>query len=63
MADPACAALCAEGAAFGRPELLDPAGNHGKFSPHGYVFLEFDGDTLWETYRTPDNIGLLKAEL
>jgi len=33
------------------------------FSPHGYVFLEFDGDTLWETYRTPDNIGLLKQQV
>lgn len=33
------------------------------FSPHGYVFLEFDGDTLWEIYRTPDNIGVLKAQV
>jgi hypothetical protein len=37
----------------------DPEG----FSPHGYVFLQFDGDTVWETYRTPNNIGLLKAQL
>jgi hypothetical protein len=37
----------------------DPEG----FSPHGYVFLEFEGDTVWEIYRTPDNIGLLKAQL
>ncbi len=37
----------------------DPEG----FSPHGYVFLEFEGDTAWEIYRTPDNIGLLKAQL
>jgi len=37
----------------------DPEG----FSPHGYVFLEFDGDTVSEIYRTPDNIGLLKADL
>jgi hypothetical protein len=34
-----------------------------KFSPHGYVFLQFDGDTAWEIYRTPNNIGLLKAAL
>lgn len=33
------------------------------FSPHGYVFLQFDGDTVWETYRTPNNIGLLKDQL
>ncbi len=33
------------------------------FSPHGYVFLEFDGDTVSEIYRTPDNIGLLKQQL
>ena len=26
-------------------------------------FLEFDGDKAFETYRTPDNIGLLKQEL
>jgi hypothetical protein len=37
----------------------DPKG----FSPHGYVFLQFDGDTVWEIYRTPNNIGLLKAQL
>ena len=34
-----------------------------RFSPHGYVFLQFDGDSVSETYRTPDNIGLLKAQL
>jgi Calcineurin-like phosphoesterase len=33
------------------------------FSPHGYVFLEFDGDAVSEIYRTPDNIGLLKQQL
>jgi Calcineurin-like phosphoesterase len=33
------------------------------FSPHGYVFLQFDGATLWETYRTPNNIGLLKQQV
>jgi len=33
------------------------------FSPHGYVFLQFDGDKLWETFRTPNNIGLLKQEV
>ena len=33
------------------------------FSPHGYVVLDFDGGTVWETYRVPNNIGLLKAQL
>ena len=33
------------------------------FSPHGYVFLEFNGDTATETYRVPNNIGLLKQAL
>lgn len=33
------------------------------FSPHGYVVLDFDGDTVSETYRVPNNIGLLKAQL
>ena len=33
------------------------------FSPHGYVVLDFDGDTVWETYRVPNNIGLVKAQL
>jgi hypothetical protein len=37
----------------------DPEG----FSPHGYVVLDFDGDTVWETYRVPNNIGLLKAQV
>ncbi|HUI55103.1 MAG TPA: hypothetical protein VLY04_09035 [Bryobacteraceae bacterium] len=35
----------------------------GGFSPHGFVVLDFDGDTVWETYRVPNNIGLLKAQL
>jgi hypothetical protein len=35
----------------------------GGFSPHGYVFLEFNGHTVWESYRTPNNMGLLKAPL
>jgi hypothetical protein len=30
----------------------------GQYSPHGYLFLEFDGDMAWETYRTPDNIAV-----
>lgn len=34
-----------------------------QFSPHGYVFLQFDGDTASEVYRLPNNIGILKAEL
>jgi hypothetical protein len=34
-----------------------------QFSPHGYVFLEFDGDTASEIYRLPNNIGILKAEI
>jgi hypothetical protein len=29
-----------------------------QYSPNGYLFLEFDGDKAWETYRTPDNIGI-----
>ncbi len=29
-----------------------------QFSPHGYVFLEFDGKDAWETYRTPDNVAV-----
>lgn len=33
------------------------------FSPHGYVVLDFEGDTVSETYRVPNNIGLLKAQL
>jgi hypothetical protein len=37
--------------------------DQGGFSPHGYVVLDFDGDTAWETYRVPNNIGLLKAQL
>lgn len=37
----------------------DPEG----FSPHGYVVLDFDGDTVWETYRVPNNIGILKEQL
>lgn len=37
----------------------DPEG----FSPHGYVFLQFDGPNLWEIFRTPNNIGLLKQQV
>ena len=44
------------------PNFWIPRDTEG-FSPHGYVFLEFDGDTLWEIYRTPNNIGLWKAQL
>jgi hypothetical protein len=44
------------------PNFWIPGDTEG-FSPHGYVFLEFDGDTLWEIYRTPNNIGLWKAQL
>jgi len=33
------------------------------FSPHGYVVLDFDGDTVSETYRVPNNIGILKEQL
>jgi hypothetical protein len=29
-----------------------------KYSPHGYLFLELDGDKAWETYRTPDNVAI-----
>ncbi|HUI55098.1 MAG TPA: metallophosphoesterase [Bryobacteraceae bacterium] len=51
-----------------RAQLLDgpnfwvPQDTEG-FSPHGFVVLDFDGDTVWETYRVPNNIGLLKAQL
>jgi hypothetical protein len=29
-----------------------------QYSPHGYVFLELEGPKAWETYRTPNNIGI-----
>ena len=29
-----------------------------QYSPHGYVFLEFDGAKAWETYRAPDNVAV-----
>jgi hypothetical protein len=29
-----------------------------KYSPHGFVVLEFDGDSAFETYKTPNNIAL-----
>lgn len=29
-----------------------------RYSPHGFVTLEFDGDEAWETYYTPDHIAL-----
>jgi hypothetical protein len=29
-----------------------------EYSPHGFLFLEFDGAKAWETYRTPDNVGV-----
>jgi len=29
-----------------------------KYSPHGFVTLEFDGDKVWETYYTPDHISV-----
>lgn len=29
-----------------------------QYGPHGYLFLELDGAKAWETYRTPDNIGV-----
>jgi predicted phosphodiesterase len=29
-----------------------------QYSPHGYLFLELDGAKAFETYRTPDNIGV-----
>jgi len=32
--------------------------NPDQYSPHGYLFLELDGAKAWESYRTPDNIGL-----
>jgi Calcineurin-like phosphoesterase len=33
------------------------------FSPHGYVFLQFDGPSAFEIFRVPNNIGLLKQEI
>ena len=44
------------------PNFWVPQDTEG-FSPHGWVVLDFDGDTVWETYRVPNNIGLLKARL
>lgn len=35
----------------------------GSFSPHGYVFLQFDGANATEIYRVPNNIGILKQDL
>ena len=32
----------------------DPEG----YSPHGCVVLDFDGDTVWESYRVPNNINI-----
>lgn len=32
--------------------------NPSQYGPHGYLFLEFEGANAWETYRTPDNIGV-----
>ena len=34
-----------------------------QYSPHGYVFLEFSGPNAWETYRTPDNVGISRWAL
>ena len=33
------------------------------FSPHGYVVLDLDGNSVTETYRVPNNLGVLKAIL
>jgi calcineurin-like phosphoesterase family protein len=30
----------------------------GLYSPHGYLFLELAGKKAWETYRSPDNVGV-----
>jgi hypothetical protein len=32
--------------------------NPNQYGPRGYLFLELDGANAWETYRTPDNIGV-----
>jgi hypothetical protein len=29
-----------------------------KYSPHGFVTLDFDGDKVWETYYTPDHVAV-----
>jgi hypothetical protein len=34
------------------------AADPNAFSPHGYVFLEFDGKNAWETYRAPNNVAV-----
>jgi hypothetical protein len=34
-----------------------------QFSPHGYVFLQFDGASVSEIFRVPNNIGLLKQDV
>jgi len=34
-----------------------------QFSPHGYVFLQFDGETASEIFRLPNNIGILKQQI
>jgi hypothetical protein len=47
---------------FDGPNFWIPQDLEG-FSPHGYVVLDFDGDTVWETYRVPNNIGIEKAQL
>jgi hypothetical protein len=44
------------------PNFWIPQDTEG-YSPHGYVVLDFDGDTVWETYRVPNNVGVLKAQL
>ena len=44
------------------PNFWIPQDQEG-FSPHGYVVLDFDGNTATETFRVPNNIGILKQQL
>jgi hypothetical protein len=34
------------------------ASDQQRYSPHGYVTLEFEGERAWETYRTPDGAAV-----
>jgi Calcineurin-like phosphoesterase len=46
------AAKLLDGPNFWIPE--DPM----RYSPHGFLTLDFDGDKVWETYYTPDKIAV-----
>ena len=42
---------------FDGPNFWIPSDPEG-YSPHGYVALDFDGDTVWESYRVPNNLNV-----